>query len=229
MARAGARTTRRGVVTVAAGLLLAGCTGSGSDGGDAGVGTTDGASPGDSGDAGTAATTTAAGERDPDDPGESTYETADGGVVRSGDVERAIHAEVNAIREDRGREPLAVGPYLASVARAHSEDMAARDYFSHANPEGERPSDRYGDEWREDCPGGIGENIAAYADASGDSAGEIASTLVAQWMGSDAHRAAILSDSFTREGVGVYLHTYEEGGRTVVEPVATQLFCGADG
>ncbi len=41
-----------------------------------------------------------------------------------------------------GAAPLAVTPELSAAARAHSQDMDDRNFFSHSNPSGQSPSDR---------------------------------------------------------------------------------------
>ncbi|WP_254524707.1 CAP domain-containing protein [Natrinema caseinilyticum] len=164
-----------------------------------------------------------AGERDPavtdpDDPDNSSYET-DVEVIRSATVEDFVHAEVNDRRARHGLEPLEWDGTVASVARAHSSDMARRDYFSHTNPEGEGPYARF-----RDVDGycqGYGENIAkTWIDRrmrrpGGDgvvrhrTAEGLATGLVNQWMNSTEHRQAILEEGdvpgWDRAGVGVYI------------------------
>ncbi|ARS91870.1 CAP domain-containing protein [Natrarchaeobaculum aegyptiacum] len=177
-----------------------------------------------------------AGERnpdvaDPDDPGETTYET-DVETVSSVAVEDFVHAEVNDRRADHGLEPLEWDGTVASVSRAHSHDMAERDYFAHENPEGEGPFDRFNDV--EGYCRGYGENIALTwverpVDGPGDgeatthqTAAGLATGLVDQWMNSTEHRAAILEDhggpAWDRGGVGVTIT--EEGA-----VYATHNFC----
>lgn len=80
------------------------------------------------------------------------------------------------------QEPLALNQYLTLAARAHSLDMANRNFFDHTNPDGLSPTQRaqsagYG--------GTAGENIAAgYATVD-------ASHLA--WMQSVGHRKNVLS------------------------------------
>ncbi|SEP65363.1 CAP domain-containing protein [Natrinema salaciae] len=164
-----------------------------------------------------------AGERnpavaDPDDPGNSSYRTTVE-LVRSPTVEDFVHAEINERRADHGLEPLAWDGTVASVARAHSGDMARREYFAHRNPDGEGPYDRF-----QDVDGycrGYGENIAmTWVDRRVERPGgggvvryrtaeRLATGLVDQWMNSTDHRAAILEEGETprwdRAGVGVYI------------------------
>ncbi|SEV80998.1 CAP domain-containing protein [Natrinema salifodinae] len=178
-----------------------------------------------------------AGERDPattdpDDPGNSSYET-DVEVVRSPTVEDFVHAEVNERRTERGLDPIGWDGTVASVARAHSHDMAQRDYFAHRNPDGEGPYDRF--QGVDDYCHAYGENIAmTWVDrpverpgGGGDPVryrtGEaLATGLVNQWMNSTEHRQAILEEGETpawdRAGVGVYIA--EDGS-----VYAAQNFC----
>ncbi|WP_265112400.1 CAP domain-containing protein [Halosolutus halophilus] len=165
-----------------------------------------------------------AGERNPDvtdpaDPGVSTYET-DVETVSSDTVEDFVHAEVNDRRAEHGLEPLEWDGTVASVSRAHSSDMADRDYFAHTNPDGEGPYDRF--TAVDDYCQGYGENIAlTWLDRPVEEPGDeddvteyqtaegVATGLVNQWMNSTDHREAILeehaSHGWDRGGVGVYI------------------------
>jgi len=164
---------------------------------------------------------------DPDDPGETSHDTGTE-VVTSGRVEALVHQRINEIRTREGLATLDYDPTVASVARAHSEDMHARDYFDHVNPDGESPWDRYGDVAGETCTA-YGENVAynwlgrdvQTGDGTEryDTNEEIAAAVVEQWMGSSGHRQNVLSDRWTSEGVGVYV---ADDGKVFV----TQNFCG---
>ena len=177
-----------------------------------------------------------AGERDPEvtdpaDPGVSSQET-DVETVTSDDVEDFVHAEVNDRRADHDLEALEWDGTVASVARAHSYDMADREYFAHTNPDGEDPLDRFSAV--DDYCRGYGENIAlTWLDSPVDSPGGdettthqtaegLAEGLVDQWMNSTEHREAILEEhggpDWDRGGVGVYLA--DDGG-----VYATHNFC----
>ncbi|SNZ04838.1 Cysteine-rich secretory protein family protein [Natronoarchaeum philippinense] len=162
----------------------------------------------------------------PGDPNVSAY--SDGDIeIDSDSVERLIHEEVNDRRAERGLDALEWNPTVASVARAHSEDMADRDYFSHTNPDGEGPFDRY----REVSAGcrAYGENIAlswAGRPVERDSGAvetyetdeQLATALVEQWMNSSGHRENILRERWESGGVGVYVTA--EG-----KVLATHNFC----
>lgn len=56
------------------------------------------------------------------------------------------------------QEPLALNQYLTIAARAHSADMAARNFFDHLNPDGQNPTQRA---VAAGYSGSAGENIAA--------------------------------------------------------------------
>lgn len=99
---------------------------------------------------------------------------------------------VNAERAKAGVAPLTSDAALQQLARAHSQDMLARGYFSHYTPEGKSPFDRMND-------AGIaytyaGENLAFSANV------ELA---MQGLMNSPGHRANILSPNFHKIGIGI--------------------------
>ena len=99
---------------------------------------------------------------------------------------------VNAERAKHGLSSLSWDNRLADVARAHSRDMAARNFFAHNNPDGKTPFDRIkaaGINY-----GSAGENIA-----TGQKTPE---EVVDAWMNSEGHRANILNASYKKLGVG---------------------------
>jgi uncharacterized protein YkwD len=107
---------------------------------------------------------------------------------------------VRLINQDRAQHGLV--PYrtywvLNKIANSRSYDMATRHYFSHRQPDGRTAFDMIdssGVTWY-----GAAEDIAWNNDSDA-----IGSALMAdnQWMGSSAHRAAILSTSYNYLGVG---------------------------
>ncbi len=110
-------------------------------------------------------------------------------------MEQLAYALVNDERTRDGDAPLTMREDLRRVARAHSEDMVARNFFDHTNPDNETPWDRMraaGITWNS-----AGENIAWN---NYSSQAEVA---VNGWMGSTGHRNNILNDSFTHTGMGV--------------------------
>ena len=111
-------------------------------------------------------------------------------------VEKQVFDAINSIRQANGLYALTTQAGLGGVARAHSEDMLARDYLSHVNPEGKNPGDRIADT-------GIavtawGENIAMAQGLA-----DPVDAIVEGWMNSEGHRANILRTTFTHTGVGV--------------------------
>jgi uncharacterized protein YkwD len=86
--------------------------------------------------------------------------------------------------------PLAWNDALSHAAASHSADMARRDYFGHATPEGKRVGARVSAEgyrWRS-----VGENIAG-----GDRSVEI---VMRGWMDSPGHCANIMNPEFSDIG-----------------------------
>lgn len=104
----------------------------------------------------------------------------------------------NNERNKNGLNPLAWNDSLAELAKLHCDDMIARDFFAHDNPDGETPFDRmkkYGiSYWT------AGENIAA-----GQYSPE---AVVESWMNSEGHRKNIMNPDFQYLGVSVV-----KGGR----------------
>lgn len=107
-------------------------------------------------------------------------------------IEMEVVRLVNIERQKAGLAPLAHSPELSKVARAKSQDMANKNYFSHNSP-------TYGDPFAMMKSFGIqyktaGENIAkGYSSAQ---------SVVNGWMNSSGHRENILNQSFGKIGVG---------------------------
>ncbi|MGW3666508.1 sigma-70 family RNA polymerase sigma factor [Streptomyces sp. NPDC005141] len=105
-----------------------------------------------------------------------------------------VVALVNKERAAAGCGPLTEDAELEDAALAHSEDMAARDFFDHSNPDGADPGDRItaaGYRWST-----YGENIAMGQ--------QTPQAVMESWMNSPGHRANILNCSFKNIGVGVH-------------------------
>jgi stress response protein SCP2 len=112
-------------------------------------------------------------------------------VQAGGPLDEVVVA-TNAERARYGLAALGVDARLAAAAQAHSDDMVRRDFFSHANPDGQQVWDRalaQGYAYRK-----VAENIAA----GQRSAAEV----VRGWMDSPGHRANILDGELTQIGVG---------------------------
>lgn len=134
---------------------------------------------------------------------------------------------INVERAKRKLDPLKTHKQLVDLARAHSADMAVRDYVSHNTPEGLSPSDR-AKAARFECkataqngyfPIGIAENILMTSlferyeivtvngveNRSYDwkSMEGLANEIVTSWMGSRGHRENILHKGYTLAGLGI--------------------------
>jgi len=108
------------------------------------------------------------------------------------DLEMKMLALVNQERAKTGLKPLQWDPELVPVARAHSQDMFSRGYFSHYTLEGKDPFDRM-------KAAGIkyysaGENLAL---------GPSLSICHEGLMNSPGHRANILNPTYGRVGIGI--------------------------
>jgi len=100
---------------------------------------------------------------------------------------------VNQQRATAGCHPLTANASLNTLAQNFSDDMAARGFFDHTDPDGHTPWDRA-------KALGIsnlgGENIArGQADAQ---------AVMTAWMNSPGHRANILNCDYTTLGVGIH-------------------------
>ncbi|MEU5179011.1 sigma-70 family RNA polymerase sigma factor [Streptomyces longwoodensis] len=110
------------------------------------------------------------------------------------DVAGQVLALVNQERKTAGCAPLTTNDRLRDAAQAHSDDMAARDFFDHVNPDGTDPGRRItaaGYRWST-----YGENIAKGQ--------QTARSVMTSWMNSPGHRANILNCAFKNLGVGVH-------------------------
>jgi uncharacterized protein YkwD len=109
--------------------------------------------------------------------------------------EAKVFALANEERVKRNLPAYTCDPAAVKCARAHSQDMCDKGYFSHTGKDGSQPEDRL------KAAGAVfsfgGENIA-WGQKTPD---EVHKT----WMNSWGHRAAILSTSFNRLGVGYVL------------------------
>jgi uncharacterized protein YkwD len=150
-----------------------------------------------------------------------------------------VHVHINATRSRFGFRELSWSPELASVAIAHSMDMADGGYFAHVAPDGSDLSRRFS-EGNMDCAlrldsetlltGGenlaIGHRVATFrVNEDGGrvptrfrSVEGVAKEIVNHWMESETHRANLLHPLWGREGIGIVV-TYD--GQILI----TQNFC----
>ncbi|MEU6939861.1 CAP domain-containing protein [Streptomyces rubiginosohelvolus] len=100
---------------------------------------------------------------------------------------------VNQERAKVGCSPLSTSAPLTSLAQNFSEDMAARGFFDHTDPDGDTPWDRAA---QAGVQGLAAENIArGQADAQ---------AVMEGWMNSEGHRANILNCDYKTIGIGVH-------------------------
>ncbi|MDX2921771.1 MULTISPECIES: CAP domain-containing protein [Streptomyces] len=104
-----------------------------------------------------------------------------------------VLALVNQERAKAGCSPLSTSAPLTSLAQNFSEDMAARGFFDHTDPDGDSPWDRAA---QAGVQGLAAENIArGQADAQ---------AVMEGWMNSEGHRANILNCDYKTIGIGVH-------------------------
>ena len=143
-------------------------------------------------------------------------------AARVSELELKVHAGINAERAKHGGSPLQWDEGLASVARAHSDDMTSRRYFSHDTPEGLDPTDRLhraGLNCRKGYRYGIAENIAI--ETTLGNLDRTAEEAVRGWINSPGHRTNLLNREYNRTGVGASYGTWR-GYKAVY---LTQVFC----
>ncbi|MFD8692961.1 CAP domain-containing protein [Streptomyces sp. NPDC059651] len=108
-------------------------------------------------------------------------------------AQAAVLALVNQERAKVGCSAVTASSSLTSLAQNFSDDMAARGFFDHTDPDGQTPWDRAA---AVGVSGLGGENIArGQADAE---------AVMESWMNSDGHRANILNCDYKTLGVGVH-------------------------
>jgi uncharacterized protein YkwD len=116
----------------------------------------------------------------------------DGNAEVRQDLEAKMLVLVNEERHKAGLKPLKFDPELLDVARAHSQDMFSRGYFSHITPEGLSPFDRMRKAKIRFLA--AGENLAL---------GQTLNICHRGLMNSPGHRANILNPAFGRVGIGI--------------------------
>lgn len=153
-------------------------------------------------------------------------------------IELFVHELTNEQRTAHGLPKLMFDEEIASIARAHSLDMAQRKFFSHETPDGLDPTER-ADKAGFTCTkmvgilvySGLAENIFqgylydSYFTVNNVVTSynwlddqKIAELAVNGWMESPGHRQNILTEMFDREGIGIII-TDED------QVFITQNFC----
>lgn len=108
------------------------------------------------------------------------------------DLEMKMLQLVNQERTKRGLKPLQWDPEILPVARAHSQDMFARGYFSHYTLEGKDPFDRM-----------KAARIKYYSAGENLALGPTLSICHEGLMNSPGHKANILNPTYGRVGIGI--------------------------
>ena len=108
---------------------------------------------------------------------------------------------------DPRAKSLALDSELAGIARAHSTDMAAKNYLAHKGPSGESTADlimNADDRWQ----GLLGENLAAqhFTAGSGIDVDVFARRFVDSWLASQSHKENLAFAPYDRAGVGAAIN-----------------------
>lgn len=153
--------------------------------------------------------------------------TAQSTIQKSLDIsllEQDIHEIANKARAPNGIQPVGYDSNLANIARAHSQDMAVHQFFSHYSYNGTGLNHRYAFSGYT-CKVQVGaytystsnENIAVVT-AQGNEM-QIAQHIVDTWLGSTADRGNIFDTEHKVEGIGVALTSNK------MAVYATEDFC----
>jgi uncharacterized protein YkwD len=122
---------------------------------------------------------------------------ADGaGDASFAELEARLLDEVNAVRARHHLIPLQRTPELDRVARAHSADMARRNYLSHDSPEGANPVDRI-------ARGGVAGFTLAAENLGKTNRPDPNREILQSWLNSPEHRRNLLSPPFNTTGIGI--------------------------
>lgn len=153
--------------------------------------------------------------------------SADAPRLSAADLEARTHSATNRARRAERLDVLSWDDALADVARRHSADMARRGFFAHETPDGQTPSDRIARDGVT-CQVRVGnrvfgvrENLAQMWRYSGWTdtrslagttrtydwltAHALAARTVDGWLDSPGHRANLLFQHASREGIGVHV------------------------
>lgn len=126
-------------------------------------------------------------------------------VALSADERRTLdlHGET---RRALGLPELCVDPTLTAAARAHSQEMMQRGFFSHDSFDGQSFDARIRS-FGYPPLSGLAENVAWGTSSMGE-----ASDVFGRWMRSEAHHHNIVDGSLRRIGVGVVAGTFMSHG-----------------
>jgi hypothetical protein len=124
-------------------------------------------------------------------------------LIDSERIERLVHERINDLRQENGLAPVSYNYTIASIARAHSADMADRDYFDTVSPDGRAPTDRYLAVVDDPTCSAYAENVVDVGPRNATNEA-IARQIVFQLTNSTDARETLLDPDWTGEGIGVY-------------------------
>jgi hypothetical protein len=128
---------------------------------------------------------------------------------------------------DGPRPPLTLHAGLLQAARAHSQDMLARDFFEHTNPDGEDPFDRMQAAGYAFAVAGENLHMAMASqplDADTEAPGAHDDLFVDAGYPGRGHRRNLVDADFTEVGIGVATGDYRMNATTYDAMVVTQDF-----
>jgi uncharacterized protein YkwD len=117
-----------------------------------------------------------------------------------GAIPEATLCLLNAERTSRGLVALTANAKLAQAARAHADDMVAKQYFGHESPSGSTPTQRIraAGYIPDEAAWTVGENLAW-----GSGALATPAAIVRAWMNSPGHRDNLLKPAYREIGLAV--------------------------
>jgi len=125
--------------------------------------------------------------------------------AQMGALERRIFeiVETERLKLDPNAKTLALDSGLAEAARAHSADMAAKNYLAHKGPDGSTAVDHFLDSDSQ-FQGILGENLAAqyFVVGYGIDVDALAHRFVESWLASKTHKDNLAFAPYDRTGVG---------------------------
>jgi uncharacterized protein YkwD len=136
-----------------------------------------------------------------------TVKTCGGGSIDLTGTEKRTLDLHNQARASNGLPALCVQPTLTKAARAHSQEMLDKDYFSHDSYDGETFGARLKRFGYTSSGYGyytVGENIAWGSGSYGSP-----DAVFKGWMNSAGHKANILNPKFREIGIGARTGTYK--------------------
>lgn len=116
-------------------------------------------------------------------------------------AEARMLTDINRIRRRNGRKPLRLDRRTSHVARARSLDMAAKRYFAHREPDGDRAPDILGR--RGISASAVMENIGHTVGLTLRSG---TSRMADWWYHSPPHRRQMLARNVNYVGIGIARH-----------------------